>query len=316
MDKILKYYRERINCNQNEVAKYLGVTPQRYFVIENTDSVPDKYIDKLCELFKVRKEILFKSLAAKNKFIAPEEVTYYRQKKGLSKQQLAVELDTYHTYVYSWESGKFSPNEKNAELLMSYLEIPDYIIFPDIVECDPEHIIMELEDYVLIVAKDPLKYNINISFKKVIYAYLFSDCFYSIKQLEPGERPTYPLQLYTNDSETFMFEFENQILIVTSYTLTEQQMNAAKLNSEKNIIYGVSDKMLLLILTLIKEKKNGYFFCNDFISELKSIFSSVTLHEPEHKIICSTSDYLSAVSYEKINDEVIFIKDIDISFIN
>lgn len=315
MDKIIKYYRERINLNQNEVAKYLGVSPQRYFVIENTDNVPSKYISQLCDLFKVRKEILFKELAKKNKYIAPEEVTYYREKKNLSKKQLAAELDTYHTYIYNWEHGKFTPGEKNAEQLIKYLEIPNYIIFPSIIEYDLEHTILELNDSVLIIGKDPLKYNFNLPFKKTVYAYLFSDCLYELKKMQPGERPLFPIILNA-DGDSLIIEFEYYILIVTPYSLTEQEMNAAKLHSKKDIIYAINDKLLFLIFSLKKDLKNNYFFYKELELKLKKIFSSVTLHEIEQNIICSTPEYFCSISYTKANDEIIFVNDVVISFKN
>lgn len=315
MDKIIKYYRERINLSQKEVAKKLGVSPQRFFVIENTDNVPAKYLEQLCDLFKVRKEILFKELAAKNKYIAPEEVTYYREKKNLTKQQLAIELDTYHTYVYNWEKGKFTPGEKNAEQLTKYLEIPDYIIFPDIIEYDSEHAILELKDCLLIVGKEPLKYSINLPFKKTIYAYLFSDCLYELQKLNPGERPLYPVIL-NSDADSLMIEFESYILIVTPYPLSELEMNAARLHSKKDIIYAINDKLLLLILSLKEDLKNNYFFYKDLEIRLKNIFSSVTQHELEHEIICSTPGYFCIISYTEANDEIIFVNDVVISFSN
>lgn len=315
MEKIIKFYRTRLNYSQKEVAQYLGVSAQRYFVIESTDNVPLKYLDKLCTLFKVRRKILFKLLATKNKYLAPEEITYYRNQKGLTKQELAAELNTYHTYVYNWENGKFTPGTDNAEALMNFLQIPEYVIYPDIVEYDAEHIILELEEYFLIIGKQPFKYTerINDYCKEIKYAYLFSDCLYEM-EAQNGSRSLFPQQLQS-DPDVLMFEFETAILIITNYLLKEDQMNEIKLNAHKEVIFAVDDKMLFMIFSL-KEKMGNYFFMDAIKNELSNLFTSVTCHNDEKKIVCSNTEYLCIIDFEKINNDIILINEVKISFLN
>lgn len=313
MKRILKYYRERLFLEQKDIAKQLNITPQRYFAIEKTDSVPEKYIGKLAELFKIRKNILEKSLANKNKTITADELRYYRQKKGVTKPELATLLNIYHTYIYNWEEGKFTPNEKNAATLMQYLEIPNYIIFPDVIECSDKHIIVEFENYVLIVAKEPFNYDISIPLKKTINAYLCSDFICNIRQPEKGERLLYPIDLNEGDTESFLLEFENQILIVTTNLLTPEQMNSIKLATNKNVIYASMDNMLMLISRLTG-KKDKYFFFDELKSELESIFSTVIIDTTTKKFISSIERYVCNINYEQVSNEIILVKDVNITF--
>ena len=322
MDSILKNYRLKCNITQKSIAKALGITPQRYSRMEADDKVPEKYMDALSELLHVRSSVLQKQLDAKNIVLTAGEITYYRKRKNLSVPELSEKSHIFPSMIYNWEYGKFSPSESNAEFLKTYLEIPDLIIFPDIVLRNENTFILEFEKGFLVVSKTPYDYfemlapyNKNIQFVYLLNEKISKPTPVTVSDdIEGTPRTCFPNDL-TADFETgsFCIEFEDCYLLCNSGRFSDDELIKLAKTLKKELIIGISDPSIPLLYKL-QDNYNKARFKSDIISEISPFFTSIQDMDNEGKIIGINSKYKCIVTYDKLNHEVIIPKNLEIIF--
>lgn len=326
-DNIIKNYRLKQKINQKSIATQLGVSAQRYCTMENTNIIPDKYIDTLANIFHIRPAILRKQLAAKNLYLAPEEITYYREQKGLSTTDLSKKCNVYPALVYNWEHGKFSPSLSNAEFLKTYLEIPDLIIYPDVVLFNENVLILELEDCFLVVSKHPYEYkNMLTSYNKnIFFTYLLNNITINLEAKTSTSssgkgkpRPYFP-KIWSAEPKDgfFMIELEDHVLVISTDmdTFSDSKIDTIKKAFKKESVWGLANSEIPLIYKL-QDNYNKARFKADVCKELSKYFTSICDNETD-KLICTKKDtkYYCEVSYEKLNNEVIIPKTLQIEFL-
>lgn len=108
--------REDSNLKQKDIAKLLNITQQTYSLWENgTKIIPLKHLNSLCNYYNVsmdyvlglsnvRKYDIVNNVIDKN--LIGKRLKKFRKEKNITQEELASILNTTHSTISAYESGK------------------------------------------------------------------------------------------------------------------------------------------------------------------------------------------------------------------
>lgn len=108
--------REDFNLKQKDIAKLLNITQQTYLLWENGSKIiPLKHLHSLCNYYNVSMDYML-GLSNKNSFnngkynidkkIIGMRLKKFRKEKNITQEELASTLNTTHSTISAYESGK------------------------------------------------------------------------------------------------------------------------------------------------------------------------------------------------------------------
>lgn len=108
--------REDFNLKQKDIAKLLNITQQTYLLWENGSKIiPLKHLNSLCNYYNVSMDYML-GLSNKNNFnngkynidkkIIGMRLKKFRKEKNITQEELASTLNTTHSTISAYESGK------------------------------------------------------------------------------------------------------------------------------------------------------------------------------------------------------------------
>ena len=108
--------REDFNLKQKDIAKLLNITQQTYLLWENGSKIiPLKHLNSLCNYYNVSMDYML-GLSNKNSFnngkynidkkIIGMRLKEFRKEKNITQEELASTLNTTHSTISAYESGK------------------------------------------------------------------------------------------------------------------------------------------------------------------------------------------------------------------
>lgn len=108
--------REDLNHRQKDIADILGITQQSYSLWENGSKViPLKHLNNLCNYYNLNMDyviglssIKYYNIANKeiDKILIGERLRKIRKDKNITQEELASILNTTHSTISAYESGK------------------------------------------------------------------------------------------------------------------------------------------------------------------------------------------------------------------
>ena len=97
--------REDFNLKQKDIAKLLNITQQTYSLWENGSKIiPLKHLNSLCNYYNVRQYDIVNRVIDKK--IIGIKLKEFRKEKNLTHEELANILNTTHSTISAYESGK------------------------------------------------------------------------------------------------------------------------------------------------------------------------------------------------------------------
>ena len=108
--------REDFNLKQKDIAKLLNIPQQTYSLWENGSKIiPLKHLNSLCNYYNVSMDYML-GLSNKNSFnngkynidkkIIGRRLKEFRKEKNITQEELASTLNTTHSTISAYESGK------------------------------------------------------------------------------------------------------------------------------------------------------------------------------------------------------------------
>lgn len=112
----IKNIREELELTQEEMAKKIGCTRSAYSLWEiNTNTIPLNYLNRISNFFNInidylvylsnQKHIKFNKVDI-NKISLGKNIKLARKEKHFSQEYLAKKLNTTHSVISAYESGK------------------------------------------------------------------------------------------------------------------------------------------------------------------------------------------------------------------
>lgn len=108
--------REDLNIKQKDIAGVLGITQQTYSLWENGNKIiPLKHLNSLCNYYNVSMDYIFGLSNVKtykntsteiDKKIIGNRLKLFRKEKNITQEELANILNTTHSTISAYESGK------------------------------------------------------------------------------------------------------------------------------------------------------------------------------------------------------------------
>lgn len=307
MAEILKNYRKKSHLKLKDAALKLGVSKQYLNACESKDAISDKYIPTLCKLYGINERILRKELF--NDEIAPKTIQYYRQKAGYSIQELATALNISTNYIYNWEKGSHKPN-KYSPILKEFLNIPDQIIYPDILKLTESLAVFEFKEFILVIDSKMNSEEIVLESGKEMLTTFTEDNIQPLFSLEEGAIRKFPNIISNNEGE-LMIEMEDQIFIISDTLLEEG----------KKKIEAICGKHIVLCKTQIEyteaENQVRHLLCNrtifleNFEELMESFLPNYQLAErTENKMLFRSTSKKLHIYYYNITDKILRINNI------
>lgn len=108
--------REDLNIKQKDIASILGITQQTYSLWENGNKIiPLKHLNSLCNYYNISMDYAlglsnikyYEVINAKiDKKIIGNRLKLFRKEKNITQEELANILNTTHSTISAYESGK------------------------------------------------------------------------------------------------------------------------------------------------------------------------------------------------------------------
>ena len=108
--------REDLNLRQKDIADILGITQQSYSLWENGSKViPLKHLNNLCNYYNLNMDYVIGLSSIKyynvinkkiDKILIGERLRKIRKDKNITQEELASILNTTHSTISAYESGK------------------------------------------------------------------------------------------------------------------------------------------------------------------------------------------------------------------
>ncbi len=149
------FYKERIkflrnkNClMQKDMANIIGLSNARYCFYENeTDIIPLKYLDEICNYFNVSLDYIFNltdntsypNIKTLDKKISGERLKEFRKENNLTLKKLGEVLNTSYGTLAGYEIGRYliatpflyticSKYKVSADYLLGKIDEPKYLM--------------------------------------------------------------------------------------------------------------------------------------------------------------------------------------------
>ena len=102
--------REDFNLKQKDIASVLGITQQSYSLWENGSKIiPLKHLNNLCNYYNLSMDYVigYNVINKKiDKILIGERLRKIRKEKNITQEELANILNTTHSTISAYESGK------------------------------------------------------------------------------------------------------------------------------------------------------------------------------------------------------------------
>ncbi|MCM1053806.1 MAG: helix-turn-helix domain-containing protein [Ruminococcus sp.] len=142
----IKFLREKNSLMQKDIASIINISKARYCFYENeTDIIPLKYLDIICNYFNVSFDYIFNftnilnysNHKVINKTLSGQRLKEFRKENNLTLKKLGEILNTSYGTIAGYESGRYliatpflyticSKYKVSADYLLGKIDNPKY----------------------------------------------------------------------------------------------------------------------------------------------------------------------------------------------